>query len=174
MFDSINTLFLGLLTFIGGSGAWIFFRDSRKKSENAKADQEVAEAKLKEAEAKLKEAEAKIKEAEARKAEADNVANYATQWEKLYERSDAEVKELNTKIDDLYQQITELRKDLWDALANLQVAEGHVKSLEPAQCYRYDCKHRAHTVQVVADEVAAASFAEFNKHITTNKEENKK
>ena len=40
--------------------------------------------------------------AQAEKAEADNISQYAAEWKELYEKKEAKVHELDTKIDQLY------------------------------------------------------------------------
>ncbi len=69
----------------GGLGllSYLFFFDSKKRTESANARQA---------------------EAEARKVEEENMTTRAGEWRKLYEEAHDECKELNAKIDQLYQE----------------------------------------------------------------------
>lgn len=69
----------------GGLGllSYLFFFDSKKRTESANARQA---------------------EAEARKVEEENMTTRAGEWRKLYEEAHGECKELNAKIDQLYQE----------------------------------------------------------------------
>lgn len=82
---------LGSLLTGGGLGVltFLFFFDSRKRTEAAKAKQA---------------------EAEAKKTEEDNITSYAEEWKALYEQRDKRVDELNVKIDLLYQEKEDDRK----------------------------------------------------------------
>ena len=86
---------LGSLLTGGGLGvlSYLFFFDSKKRTENAKAKQE---------------------EAAARAAEGDNITRYAAEWKELYEQRDKRVDELNSKIDTLYLEKEEDRKTIRD------------------------------------------------------------
>ena len=48
--------------------------------------------------------------AQAEKAEADNISQYAAEWKELYEKKEAKVHELDTKIDQLYLEKNEDRE----------------------------------------------------------------
>ena len=82
---------LGSLLTGGGLGllSYLFFFDSKKRTESAKAKQA---------------------EAEARKIEEENITTRAAEWRKLYEEAHDECKELNAKIDQLYQEKEDDRK----------------------------------------------------------------
>lgn len=58
--------------------------------------------------------DAKKREASAKagKAEADNITQYAAQWQKLYDEKVKHEEELNEKIDALYVQLNEQRDEL--------------------------------------------------------------
>lgn len=89
LFRIINAL--GSLLTGGGLGvlSYLFFFDSKKRTENAKAKQE---------------------EAAARKMEEESLSLRASEWRKLYEEAGDECKELNAKIDKLYDIIEEGRE----------------------------------------------------------------
>lgn len=78
--NSIGSLLTG-----GGLGVltFLFFYDSRKRTEAAKAKQE---------------------EANARAAEENNITSYAEEWKKCYEEERESRKELDAKIDRLYEE----------------------------------------------------------------------
>ena len=78
--NSIGSLLTG-----GGLGVltFLFFYDSRKRTEAAKAKQE---------------------EANAKAAEENNITSYAEEWKKCYEEERESRKELDAKIDRLYEE----------------------------------------------------------------------
>lgn len=82
---------MGSLLTGGGLGllSYLFFFDSKKRTESAKAKQA---------------------EAEARKIEEENITTRAAEWRKLYEEAHDECKELNAKIDQLYLEKEDDRK----------------------------------------------------------------
>ena len=52
--------------------------------------------------------------AAAKKAEAENITQYAAEWKELYEKKEAKVHELDTKIDQLYVEKNEDRERIRD------------------------------------------------------------
>lgn len=82
---------VGSLLTGGGLGvlSYLFFFDSKRRTENARAKQS---------------------EAEARKAEEENITSYAEEWRQLYEQRDKRVQELNDKVDRLYRNIEDDRQ----------------------------------------------------------------
>lgn len=82
--------------------------------------------------------DAKKREASAKagKAEAENITQYAAQWQKLYDEKVKHEEELNDKIDALYVQLNEqrdelarLKKEMAELMVKQQYAE--IKLLEP-------------------------------------------
>ena len=88
--------------------------------------------------------DAKKREASAKagKAEADNITQYAAQWQKLYDEKVKHEEELNKKIDALYVQLNEQRDEL--ARLKKEMAELVVKQqyAESQKCTVFGCPNR--------------------------------
>ena len=88
--------------------------------------------------------DAKKREASAKvcKAEADNITQYAAQWQKLYDEKVKHEEELNGKIDALYVQLNEQRDEL--ARLKKEMAELVVKQqyAESQKCTVFGCPNR--------------------------------
>lgn len=88
--------------------------------------------------------DAKKREASAKacKAEADNITQYAAQWQKLYDEKVKHEEELNGKIEALYVQLNEQRDEL--ARLKKEMAELVVKQqyAESQKCTVFGCPNR--------------------------------
>lgn len=113
--ELINTIFSGLLTLMGGGGLGVFWFYSAKKREAA---------------------------ANASKAEADVTSRYADEWKELYEQRDKRVGELNVKVDQLYADISELRKQMWDLSGRYAKLQAENMEAVFFRCVRRGCTDR--------------------------------
>lgn len=97
--NSIGSLLTG-----GGLGVltFLFFYDSRKRTEAAKAKQA---------------------EASAKATEIDNINSYAQEWKELYEKKEAKVTELEARAEDDRRRIRELTERNMQLSLELQKAE---------------------------------------------------
>lgn len=95
---------LGSLLTGGAVGvfSYLFFFDSKKRTEAAKAKQS---------------------EAEARKLEEENITSYAAEWKELYEKKEHKVMELEAKADEDRQRIRELTEKNMQLSLELQKAQ---------------------------------------------------
>ena len=95
---------LGSLLTGGAVGvfSYLFFFDSKKRTEAAKAKQS---------------------EAEARKLEEENITSYAAEWKELYEKKERKVMELEAKGDEDRKRIRELTEKNMQLSLDLQKAE---------------------------------------------------
>ena len=95
---------LGSLLTGGAVGvfSYLFFFDSKKRTEAAKAKQS---------------------EAEARKLEEENITSYAAEWKELYEKKERKVMELEAKADEDRQRIRELTEKNMQLSLELQKAQ---------------------------------------------------
>lgn len=80
--------------------------------------------------------------AQAEKAEADNISQYATEWKELYEKKEAKVHELDTKIDQLYVEKNEDRERIRDLQAKNAKLELENQALNFKKCEVRGCKDR--------------------------------
>lgn len=87
----------------GGLGvlSYLFFFDSKKRTENAKAKQS---------------------EAEARRLEEENITSYAAEWKELYEKKERRVTELEAKAEEDRMRIRELTEKNLQLSLDLQKA----------------------------------------------------
>lgn len=94
---------LGSLLTGGGLGvlSYLFFFDSKKRTENAKAKQS---------------------EAEARRMEEENITSYAEEWKMLYEKKEERVLKLERQAEDDRQRIRELTEKNLQLSLDLQKA----------------------------------------------------
>lgn len=99
----------------------LMFRESKKRTEAAKA---------------------KLAEAEARKAELDNIASFADEWKALYEQRDGRVDELNAKMDRLYQDKEDDRKRIRELQEKNQQLTLDLQSANFKKCEVKGCKDR--------------------------------
>lgn len=97
------------------------FYDSRKRKEEAQAHKE---------------------ELEVKKTEADNITSYAAEWKELYERKEKKVLELDAKIDHLYLEKNEDRKQIHELMGKNTALEIEKLKLEYQKCLRDDCGKR--------------------------------
>lgn len=95
---------LGSLLTGGAVGvlSFLFFFDSRKRTEAAKAKQS---------------------EAEARKLEEENITSYAAEWKELYEKKEHKVAELEAKAEEDRKRIRELTEKNMQLSLDLQKSE---------------------------------------------------
>lgn len=114
MTDTITTICTTLLTLMGGTASVVWFYNSKKRTEAAKASQ----------------------------AEADAISKYADEWRELYKQKDKEVADLNKKVDALYDNINELRRELFDIREQLNKEKLERQSAEYFKCVRHGCKDR--------------------------------
>lgn len=114
---------LGSLLTGGGLGllSYLFFFDSKKRTESAKAKQA---------------------EAEARKIEEENITTRAAEWRKLYEEAHDECKELNAKIDQLYLEKEDDRKRIRELQEKNQQLTLDLQSANFKKCEVKGCKDR--------------------------------
>mgnify|MGYP000348694086 CR=1 FL=1 len=84
----------------------------------------------------------KRKEAAAKKAEAENITQYAAEWKELYEKKEAKVHELDTKIDQLYVEKNEDRERIRDLQSKNVKLELENQSLNFKKCEVRGCKER--------------------------------
>lgn len=80
--------------------------------------------------------------AAAKKAEAENITQYAAEWKELYEKKDAKVHELDTKIDQLYVEKNEDRERIRDLQSKNVKLELENQSLNFKKCEVRGCKER--------------------------------
>lgn len=114
MNELLTTISSCLLTIMGGTASVIWFYSAKKRTANA----------------------------EATKAEADAISMYAQEWRELYEQRDKDVENLNAKIDALYNDMNELRKQLWDMREKYSAALTEKRSAEFFKCLRHGCEDR--------------------------------
>lgn len=120
--QDIITLLGGAVTSIAVPLIGIFiYRESKKRTEAAKA---------------------KLAEAEARKAELDNIASFAEEWKQLYEQRDKRVDELNAKIDRLYQDKEDDRKRIRELQEKNQQLTLDIQAANFKKCEVKGCKDR--------------------------------
>lgn len=80
--------------------------------------------------------------AAAKKAEAENITQYAAEWKELYEKKEAKVHELDTKIDQLYVEKNEDRKRIRDLQSKNVKLELENQALNFKKCEVRGCKER--------------------------------
>ena len=80
--------------------------------------------------------------AAAKKAEAENITQYAAEWKELYEKKEAKVHELDTKIDQLYVEKNEDRERIRDLQSKNVKLELENQSLNFKKCEVRGCKER--------------------------------
>ncbi|WP_195630312.1 hypothetical protein [Bacteroides finegoldii] len=80
--------------------------------------------------------------AAAKKAEAENITQYAAEWKELYEKKEAKVHELDTKIDQLYVEKNEDRECIRDLQSKNVKLELENQSLNFKKCEVRGCKER--------------------------------
>lgn len=78
--------------------------------------------------------------AAAKKAEAENITQYAAEWKELYEKKEAKVHELDTKIDQLYVEKNEDRERIRDLQSKNVKLELENQSLNFKKCEVRGCK----------------------------------
>lgn len=82
------------------------------------------------------------KQPAAKKAEAENITQYAAEWKELYEKKEAKVHELDTKIDQLYVEKNEDRERIRDLQSKNVKLELENQSLNFKKCEVRGCKER--------------------------------
>lgn len=80
--------------------------------------------------------------AAAKKAEAENITQYAAEWKELYEKKEAKVHELDTKIDQLYVEKNEDRERIRDLQARNAKLKLENQALNFKKCEVRGCKDR--------------------------------
>ena len=80
--------------------------------------------------------------AAAKKAEAENITQYAAEWKELYEKKEAKVHELDTKIDQLYVEKNEDRERIRDLQSKNVKLELENQALNFKKCEVRGCKER--------------------------------
>lgn len=80
--------------------------------------------------------------AAAKKVEADNITQYAAEWKELYEKKEAKVHELDTKIDQLYLEKNEDRERIRDLQSKNAKLELENQALNFKKCEVRGCKDR--------------------------------
>lgn len=80
--------------------------------------------------------------AAAKKAEAENITQYAAEWKELYEKKEAKVHELDTKIDQLYVEKNEDRERIRDLQSKNVKLELENQALNFKKCEVRGCKKR--------------------------------
>jgi chromosome segregation ATPase len=80
--------------------------------------------------------------AAAKKAEAENITQYAAEWKELYEKKEAKVHELDTKIDQLYLEKNEDRERIRDLQSKNVKLELENQALNFKKCEVRGCKDR--------------------------------
>lgn len=80
--------------------------------------------------------------AAAKKAEAENITQYAAEWKELYEKKEAKVHELDTKINQLYVEKNEDRERIRDLQSKNVKLELENQSLNFKKCEVRGCKER--------------------------------
>lgn len=80
--------------------------------------------------------------AAAKKAEAENITQYAAEWKELYEKKEAKVHELDTKIDQLYVEKNEDRERIRDLQSKNVKLELENQALNFRKCEVRGCKER--------------------------------
>ena len=80
--------------------------------------------------------------AAAKKAEAQNITQYAAEWKELYEKKEAKVHELDTKIDQLYVEKNEDRERIRDLQSKNVKLELENQALNFKKCEVRGCKER--------------------------------
>ena len=78
--------------------------------------------------------------AAAKKAEAENITQYAAEWKELYEKKEAKVHELDTKIDQLYVEKNEDRERIRDLQSKNVKLELENQALNFKKCEDRGCK----------------------------------
>lgn len=116
--NSIGSLLTG-----GGLGVltFLFFYDSRKRTEAAKAKQE---------------------EANAKAAEENNITSYAEEWKKCYEEERESRKELDAKIDRLYEEKEADRQRIRELQEKCQQFSLDLQAAKFMKCEVKGCKDR--------------------------------
>ena len=116
--NSIGSLLTG-----GGLGVltFLFFYDSRKRTEAAKAKQE---------------------EANAKAAEENNITSYAEEWKKCYEEERESRKELDAKIDRLYEEKETDRQRIRELQEKCQQYSLDLQATKFLKCEVKGCKDR--------------------------------
>ena len=116
--NSIGSLLTG-----GGLGVltFLFFYDSRKRTEAAKAKQE---------------------EANAKAAEENNITSYAEEWKKCYEEERESRKELDAKIDRLYEEKETDRQRIRELQEKCQQFSLDLQAAKFLKCEVKGCKDR--------------------------------
>ena len=116
--NSIGSLLTG-----GGLGVltFLFFYDSRKRTEAAKAKQE---------------------EANAKAAEENNITSYAEEWKKCYEEERESRKELDAKIDRLYEEKETDRQRIRELQEKCQQYSLDLQAAKFLKCEVKGCKDR--------------------------------
>lgn len=80
--------------------------------------------------------------AEAKKLEIDNLTSYADEWKGLYEQRDKRVDELNTKIDQLYQETETDRQRIRELQEKNTSLSLENQSIKIKECQVRGCKQR--------------------------------
>ena len=80
--------------------------------------------------------------AAAKKAEAENITQYAAEWKELYEKKEAKVHELDTKIDQLYVEKNEDRERIRNLQSKNVKLELENQALNFKKCEVRGCKER--------------------------------
>lgn len=80
--------------------------------------------------------------AAAKKAEAENITQYAAEWKELYEKKEAKVHELDTKIGQLYVEKNEDRERIRDLQSKNVKLELENQALNFKKCEVRGCKER--------------------------------
>lgn len=80
--------------------------------------------------------------AAAKKAEAENITQYVAEWKELYEKKEAKVHELDTKIDQLYVEKNEDRERIRDLQSKNVKLELENQALNFKKCEVRGCKER--------------------------------
>ena len=80
--------------------------------------------------------------AAAKKAEAENITQYAAEWKELYEKKEAKVHELDTKIEQLYVEKNEDRERIRDLQSKNVKLELENQALNFKKCEVRGCKER--------------------------------
>ena len=80
--------------------------------------------------------------AAAKKAEAENITQYAAEWKELYEKKEAKVHELDTRIDQLYVEKNEDRERIRDLQSKNVKLELENQALNFKKCEVRGCKER--------------------------------
>lgn len=81
-------------------------------------------------------------DAEATHADLTNLNDYADSWKELYTEAKGEIKELNTKIDSLYEDIKKLRECKAEHIKNEHRLELENEALKIKECKKRGCIER--------------------------------